>query len=218
MLCASASPNLCPNVLSSDFSCSDFSAWPMTSPSMLSWYPAASVGAKLATLAVSSASLILRETKFACTKLCGFATVEVGDMSFASVANACVFATDSCVVALERSWGLAGAVEWDVEGRDSRPRAGRGGSGGGVSSRDTKELIDGWRENLRIIPRVGFAKSVCSIGSPLFDLAEALLLCWVGVGGELPASEAGDWASAFPVSSIKIAVAVHLDGSVLFLF
>ena len=167
---------------------------------------------------MSSASFMLREPKFAPAQLCGFAAVEVGDASFASVAKACVFATEICVVALERSWGLAGAVEWDVEGRDSRPRAGRGGSGGGVSSRDTSELMDGWRENLRIIPSVGFAKSVCSIGSPFLDLAEALLLCCVGVGGALPASEAGDWASGFPVSSIKMAVGVHLDGSVMFLF
>jgi len=140
----------------------------------------------------------------------------VGDSSFASVANACVRATDSCVVALERSWGLPAAVECDVEGRESKPRAGRGGSGGGVSSLVATELADVLREKFRIMLRVGLAKSCCSIGSPVIDLADALLLSCVGVVGELGPSEIGVWGSAFPVSAIKTAGEGHLDSGLVF--
>ena len=143
---------------------------------------------------------------------------DVGDSSFASVANACVLATDSCVVALERSCGLPGAVECDVEGRESKPSAGRGGSGGGVSSFDTNELADVLCEKLRIILRVGLAKSCWSIGSSLVDVTEALLLLLfcVGVVGELGPSEIGVWGSAFPVSAIKTAGEGHPHSGLLF--
>lgn len=165
-------------------------------------------------LAPSSTSLILRECTFPPTKLRCFGTVDVGEPSFGSVAKACVFATESCVVALERSCGLEGAVECDVEGRVSKPSPGRGGSGGGVSCCEAKELIDVLREKFRIMLRVGFAKSVDdSTGSPLVDSADALLLFCVGVVGELSPSEAGAWGSAFPVSSIKMVVGRHLDSS-----
>jgi hypothetical protein len=120
------------------------------------------------------------------------------------------------VVALERSCGLPGAVECDVEGRESKPSAGRGGSGGGVSSFDANELADVLREKLCIILRVGLAKSCCSIGSPVTDLAEALLLFCVGVVGELGPSEIGVWGSAFPVSAIKTAVEDHLASGLVF--
>lgn len=119
-------------------------------------------------------------------------------------------------MALERSCGLPGAVECDVEGRESKLRAGRGGSGGGVSSLVATELADVLREKFRIMLRVGLAKSCCSIGSPVIDLAEALLLFCVGVVGELGPSEIGVWGSAFPVSAIKIAVGGHLDSGLVF--
>jgi hypothetical protein len=133
----------------------------------------------------------LREGRFAPRKFRDFEMVDVGESPFASVAKACVFATESCVVALETSCGLDGAVEWDVPGRESNPSCGRGGSGGGVPSFDAIELPDALREKLRIIFRVGFAKSCASMGSPFFDLKDALLLFCVGVVGELCPSGAG---------------------------
>jgi hypothetical protein len=166
-------------------------------------------------LALSSASLRLREARFAPRTSRDLGPEDVGDSSFVSVANACVLATESCVVALERSCGLADAVECDVEGRESRPSAGRGGSGGGVSSLDSSESTDVLREKFRIILRVGLAKSCCSIGSPVVDLAEALLLFCVGVVGELGPSAVGVWGSAFPVSAIKTAVEGHLDSGLV---
>jgi hypothetical protein len=141
---------------------------------------------------------------------------DVGNSSLASVANACVLATDSCVVALERSCGLPGAVECDVEGRESRPSPGRGGSGGGASSFDASEPVEVLREKLCIILSVGLAKSCCSIGSPVIDLAEPLLLFCVGVVGELGPSEIGVWGSAFPVSAIKTAGEGHPHSGLLF--
>jgi hypothetical protein len=97
-------------------------------------------------------------------------------------------------------------MEWDV--------LGRGGSGGGDPSLDANELSDALREKLRIMLRVGFAKSCCSLCCPFFDSEDALLLFCVGVVGELCPSEVGVWGSAFPVSSIKIAVGDHLDSDV----
>jgi hypothetical protein len=167
-------------------------------------------------LALSSASLrLLRMAKFAPKKLFCFEMVDAGESPFTSVAKACVFATDSCVVALETSCGLVGAVEWDVPGRESKPSCGRGGSGGGVSSTDAIELSDALREYLRIMLNVGFANSCASMGSPVFDLKDALLLSCVGVVGELCPSEVGVWGSAFAVSSIKTAVDGHLDNGVV---
>jgi hypothetical protein len=117
--------------------------------------------------------------------------VETGETSLDSTAYAWVFWAERWVVALEKSCGLVGAVECDVEGRESRPSCGRGGSGGGVSSLDTSELVDVLREILCIMLSVGFAKSCCSIWSAFFELRETLLLCCVGVVGELSPSEAG---------------------------
>lgn len=160
-------------------------------------------------LAPSSTWLILRECRVPPAKLRCLGAVDVGEASLGSVAKACVFATESCVVALERSCGLEGAVECAVEGRVSRPSPGRGGSGGGVSCCEAKELVDALRERFRIMLSVGFAKSVDdSTRSPL---VEALLLFCVGAVGELSRSEAGVWGSAFPVSSIKMVVGRHLD-------
>jgi hypothetical protein len=167
-------------------------------------------------LALSSASLrLLRKARFAPRKLFCFEMVDAGESPFASVAKACVLATDNWVVALETSCGLVGAVEWDVPGRERKPSCGRGGSGGGVSPTDAIEVSDALREYLRIIFRVGFAKSCDSMRSPVFDLQDALLLSCVGVVGELCPLEAGVWGSAFPVSSIKIAVDGHLDSGVV---
>jgi hypothetical protein len=125
-----------------------------------------------------------------------------------------VVATDSCVVALDTSWGLEGDVEWDVPGREGNPSCGRGGSGGGVPSTEAIEFSDALREYLRIIFSVGFAKPCDSMRSPFFDRKDASLLSCVGVVGELCPSEAGVWGSACPVSSIKIVVDGHLDSSV----
>jgi hypothetical protein len=94
-----------------------------------------------------------------------------------------VVATDSCVVALETSWGLEGAVEWHVPGR--------GGSGGGVPSPEAIELSDALREYLLIMFSVGFAKSCDSMRAPFLDRKDALLLSCVGVVGELYLSEVG---------------------------
>ena len=138
---------------------------------------------------------------------------DVGDESFESAANACVLAMDSWVVALDRSRGLEGVVECEVEGRDSKPSAGRGGSGGGVSYCDASELVEFLREKPCIILNVGLANSWASVGPPLVDVPVALLLFCVGVVGELGSSEPGAWGSALPVSSIKMVVGGHLDSN-----
>jgi|TARA_R110002003_G_scaffold68_13_gene6153 hypothetical protein len=108
-------------------------------------------------------------------------------------------------VALETSCGLEGDVwiEWDVEGRELRnPSWGRGGSGGGVPSRDGDDtpLTEALREMLFMMFSVGFAKSCCSMRSAAVD--EALLLFAVGVEGALLAGEAAPSGSALPVSGI----------------
>lgn len=104
---------------------------------------------------------------------------------------------ESCVVALETSCGLAGAVEWDVEGRElSSPNCGRGGRGGGVPSLDGRDsaLADALRDRLWIMFRVGFVKDGCCCSDGCCRAAEeALLLCCVGVVGglcEVPAASA----------------------------
>lgn len=146
-------------------------------------------------------------------KLRGLGAVDVGEASLGSAEKACVLAMDSWVVALDRSCGLEGAVECDVEGRDSRPMAGRGGSGGGGASCDASDAVEFLREKPRIMVRVGLAKSCDSTESPLADAADALLLFCVGVVGEPGPSEVGVWGSALPVSSIKMVVGGHLDSS-----
>lgn len=116
-------------------------------------------------------------------------------------------------MALDRSCGLDGAIECEVEGRDSNPSAGRGGSGGGAAYCDANELVEFLREKPRIMLSVGLVKSCGSVGSPLADTAVALLLFCVGVVGELCSSEPGVWGSALPVSSIKMLVGGHLGSS-----
>lgn len=103
---------------------------------------------------------------------------------------------------------VLGAIECAVEGRDSRASAGRGGSGGGVGSRDASELVDALRENLLMMLSVGLAKSCDSTAAAsAFAGAWLLLFCVVG-RGELRPSAVGVWGSALPVSSIKKAVVV----------
>lgn len=134
---------------------------------------------------------MLRVPTFALPRLRGLGTADVGDESFESAAKACVFAMESWVVALDRSCGLEGAIECEVEGRDSNPSAGRGGSGGGAAYCDDNELVEFLREKARIMFNVGFVKSCGSVGSPLADTAVALLFFCVGVVGELCSSEPG---------------------------
>jgi hypothetical protein len=159
-------------------------------------------------LALSSVSLTLRVTMLTLPELRGLDAADVGEASLESAAKACVLAMESWVVALDRSCGLEGAIECDVEGRDSNPSAGRGGSGGGAAYCDASDAVEFLREKLRIMLSVGFAKSCDSPGSPL-----ALLLFWVGVVGELCPSESGVWGSALPVSSIKMVAGGHLDSN-----
>jgi hypothetical protein len=51
------------------------------------------------------------------------------------------------VVGCETRFGLEGAIEWEVDGRDSKGARflGRGGNGGGVPSREMKDraLVEG---------------------------------------------------------------------------
>lgn len=143
-----------------------------------------------------------------------------------SAPHACEFAKDSCVVALESSWGLEGAIECamecDVDGRETREGSrGLGGRGGGVPSLDGRGLADVLvEEKLRITFSVGLAKS-CDLRDSTRSAVrgrvsledEALLLFCVGVVGELGelgesgelggSSAAGVAGSAGAVASIK---------------
>lgn len=119
------------------------------------------------------------------------------------------------MVALDRSCGLEGAIECEVEGRDSNPSPGRGGSGGGAAYCDANELVEFFREKARIMLSVGLVKSCGSVGSPLADTVVALLLSCVGVVGELCSSEPGVWGSALPVSSIKPVAGGHLGSNTI---
>jgi hypothetical protein len=69
-----------------------------------------------------------------------------------------------------------------------KPSWGRGGSGGGVPSRDGDEMpvVELLRDRFFIMFMVGFAKSFCSTCSAAAVLLEEpSLLCWVGVVGAL---------------------------------
>jgi hypothetical protein len=104
------------------------------------------------------------------------------------------------VVGCETRFGLEGAIECEVDGRDSKGARclGRGGSGGGVPSREMKDraLVEGWRERLCITLMVGLPKSCCSV---VFILDTEDML-----GGAL--SGAAPVGSRFPVSSIEAAM------------
>lgn len=87
-----------------------------------------------------------------------------GDSSRESLPKAWPSLNESCVVALDTSCGLDGAlrIEWDVEGRGlMNPSCGRGGSGGGVPSLEGAMtlLAEALRDRLFIMFSVGFAKS-----------------------------------------------------------
>jgi hypothetical protein len=97
----------------------------------------------------------------------GFELLDEGESSPDTLLYVCVSVYESCVVALDTSCGLAGAVECAVAGLESgKPRfRGRGGSGGGVSSLDTedKALVDVLRERLCIMLIVGLVNSCCPL-------------------------------------------------------
>jgi hypothetical protein len=149
-------------------------------------------------------------------KLRCFDAVDAGESSRESLPKAWPLLRVSCVVALEMSCGLDGdlRIECDVDGRELRnPSWGRGGSGGGVPSRDGDDtpLIELRREALFMMFSVGFAKSCCQTRSAFF--AEALLLFCVGVEGVLDTGENTPSGSALPVSGIKTVVAVPHQGN-----
>jgi hypothetical protein len=203
MLCASLSTKRCPSDRRSLLSVSVFSSRSITSPRMLSAPTAPSpAGMKLRTLAPSSASLALCELRFAPRKLRCLVTSDDAESSRDSLPKASPLLSESWVVAFETSCGLEGAlrierVEYDVDGRAWRTLGrGRGGSGGGVPSRDGGEraLVEALRERLCMMFSVGFAKSCCSTLSTLLDVT--LLLCCGGVAGVAPPG------SALPVSGI----------------
>jgi hypothetical protein len=105
------------------------------------------------------------------------------------------------VVGCETRFGLEGAIECGVDGRDSKGARflGRGGNGGGVPSREMKDraLVEGWRERLCITLMVGLPKSCCSVVVFVLDTEDIL-------GGALSgAAPVGSW---FPVSSIEAAM------------
>jgi hypothetical protein len=80
-------------------------------------------------------------------------TSDDAESSRDSTPKACPLLRESWVVALEMSCGLDGALcmEWDVDGRAwTYPSCGRGGSGGGVPSRDGVEsaLVEALRDRL----------------------------------------------------------------------
>jgi hypothetical protein len=166
-------------------------------------------------LALSSASLVLREGTPP-AELCCFDATDADESSRESLPKAWSLLRVSCVVALEMSCGLDGdlRIECDVVGRELRnPSWGRGGSGGGVPSRDGNDtpLVELRREALVMMFSVGFAKSCCSTRSAFF--AEALLLFCVGVEGVLDTGEDTPSGSALPVSGIKAVVAVPHQGN-----
>jgi hypothetical protein len=149
-------------------------------------------------------------------KLRCFDAVDAGESLRESLPKAWPLLRVSCVVALEMSCGLDGdlRIECDVDGRELRnPSWGRGGSGGGVPSRDGDDtpLIELRREALFMMFSVGFAKSCCPTRSAFF--AEALLLFCVGVEGVLDTGENTPSGSALPVSGIKTVVAVPHQGN-----
>jgi hypothetical protein len=134
-----------------------------------------------------------------------------------SLPNACVLVTESCVVALETKCGRATVMEWEEVGREvnvETPSCGRGGSGGGVPSRDGDEtwLCEGLRGAWPIMLNVGLAKSCCSAPSAFFGASS--IVGEVGESGELGeaglsgASPVDAWlcGPAFPVSDIEVAV------------
>lgn len=104
------------------------------------------------------------------------------------------------MVGCDTSCGLAGAKECEVEGRDSNGARffGRGGSGGGVPSRETKDkaLVEVWREMLCMTLIVGLPKSCCSVVLLGFEAEEAL-------GGALSGAAPVVWGSWLLVSSIE---------------
>jgi hypothetical protein len=133
-----------------------------------------------------------------------------------SVPKAWPLLSESWVVALETSCGLDGAfrIECEVEGRELMyPSCGRGGSGGGVSSRDGEDtpLVEALRDMFFMMPSVGFAKSFWSTWSAFLN--EASLLFCVGVVEALCEVEATPSGSALPVSGIKAVVAMPHQGN-----
>ena len=123
-------------------------------------------------LALSSASFT-REGWFTPRKLRCFAGSNSGTSSRDSVPKAWPLLSESWVVALETSCGREGVlrIECEVDGRELRnPSCGRGGSGGGVPSREGVEmpLTEALRDMLFMMFSVGFAKSWCTTSSAFF--------------------------------------------------
>jgi hypothetical protein len=180
---------------------SDFSWPPAISPSMLSASAFAStVGAELRTLALSSASSALVFRPMFNPKYDFEVVVPEEEASLDSLLCVCESAYDSCVVGSETKLGLEGATECEVEGRDSSGALalGRGGSGGGVPSREMKDkaLVEGCRVTLRINLRVGLLESCWSVVLLVFDVEVVL-------GGALSGAAPVVWGSSLPFSSIE---------------
>lgn len=119
------------------------------------------------------------------------------------------------MVALETRLGLPGRTECDVEGRDSRrPRFGRGGSGGGVVSRDTTDAwdrpdVDVFLDMLSITLIVGFAKSCCTTLSSFVgagDVGASAVELSDGASGCDGSAEEG---SVMSMHSSGVSAAIH---------
>jgi hypothetical protein len=211
MLADSLSAKLCPREVRRDLSCA-----PVTSPNMLSAsIPPSTVGATLRTLALSSTSLVwLEEPRLRPKYVRAFEGFGTGDSSLDSFWWTCESAYEICVVAFETSCGRTGAVECDVVGLDPRKLMflGRGGSGGGVPSRETVEmaLVDVFRERLCIRPSVGFTKSCCSTLSDFLGVGVEGALSAAAPSAEGSALEGSDMAVGRPhLSRISAASALQ---------
>jgi hypothetical protein len=141
----------------------------------------------------------------------GFGT---GDSSLNSFWWTCESAYESCVVAFDTNCGRTGAIECDVVGLDPRKLIflGRGGSGGGVPSRETVEmaLVEVFRDRLCMRPSVGFTKSCCSTLSDFLVVGVAGALSAAAPAGEGSALEGSGMAVDRPhLSRISTAVALQ---------